>query len=153
MHKKHFSIELFTHTIQEKVKFHEIDLLGICNNAIYFNYFEDARLDYAKNLVEKYNLKKYFQGTSFFIMAHNEADYYQSAFLDDELTVYTRIEFVKKSSWGHEHFVVRNSTGEVLTHGKGVLVHIDKKSKKPSALPEEVVLAIRDFDKEVKIID
>lgn len=153
MTKKEFKKELFKHIIPEKVKFHEVDLLGVCNNAVYFNYFEDARLDYAKTLVKKYNLTTYFQGQSYFIMAHNEADYYQSAFLDDELTVYTRIEFVKRSCWGHEHFIVRNSTGEVLTHGKGVLVHIDKQTKKPALLPKEVFQAIVDFEKEVQILD
>jgi len=141
--KKEFDLSKFNHTVKEKVKFHEVDLLGVCNNAVYFNYFEDARLEFAKDIVKKYNLKEFFQKQSYFIMAHNEADYFKPAFLDDELTVYTRVEFVKKSSYGYEHVIVKDSTGEVITHGRGVVVHIDKDTKEPTPLPEEVLNIFR----------
>ena len=140
--KKEYDLTKFNHTVKEKVKFHEVDLLGVCNNAVYFNYFEDARLEFAKEMVRKYALKEFFQNQSYFIMAHNEADYFKPAYLDDELTVYTRIEFVKKSSYGYEHVIVKDDTGEVITHGRGVVVHIDKDTKKPSPLPGEVIEAI-----------
>ena len=33
----------FTHKTTIKVRFHEVDMLGVCNNAVYINYFEHAR--------------------------------------------------------------------------------------------------------------
>ena len=47
----------FKHDIKETVKFHEVDMLGVCNNAVYFNYFEDERIKYVQDLVKKFNLK------------------------------------------------------------------------------------------------
>ena len=40
----------YKHKITETVKFHEIDMMGVVNNAVYFNYFEDARMDYLQFL-------------------------------------------------------------------------------------------------------
>jgi len=151
--KTEFDLTKFKHTVKEKVKFHEVDLLGVCNNAVYFNYFEDARLEFAKEMVKKYNLKEFFQNRSYFIMAHNEADYFKPAFLDDELTVYTKVDFVKKSSYGYEHVIVKDKTGEVITHGRGVVVHIDKETKQTSPLPREVIDAIKKNEVDVRFTD
>jgi acyl-CoA thioester hydrolase len=148
--KKDFDLTKFKHRIKETVKFHEVDLLGVCNNAVYFNYFEDARLGFAKEMVAKFKLEKFFQDKSFFIMAHNEADYFKPAFLDDELTVLTRVEFVRTSSYGYEHLILKDSTGEVITHGRGIVVHIDKETKVPSPLPYEIIDAIKQHEDDVQ---
>lgn len=52
-------LDEFKHSISEKVKFHEVDMLGVCNNAVYFNYFEDARIKYVQDLVKKFILKDF----------------------------------------------------------------------------------------------
>lgn len=68
----------YRHRNIEVVRFHEVDILGVCNNAIYFNYFEDARI--------------------------------KSAYLDDELNIYTRINFIKNSSFGFKHIVEKTDS-------------------------------------------
>ncbi len=136
----------FKHKITEVVKFHEVDMLGVCNNAVYFNYFEDARIKYLQNLAEKYSFKEFLVNNSFVIMAHNEIDYLNSSHLDDELTVYTRIEKVSKSSFSFEHFIHRKIDETEIAKGGGILVHIDKVTKKSQLLPEEFHLAVLDFE-------
>ena len=65
-------IKNFNHKIVEVVKFHEVDLMGICNNAVYFNYFEDARVKYLQDLKKNYRLLEIMEGDSFFItIMHN----------------------------------------------------------------------------------
>ena len=54
------SKNLFKHKIKEVVRFHEVDILGVCNNAVYFNYFEDARIKYMQDLQKKYQLKEIY---------------------------------------------------------------------------------------------
>ncbi|MCO6474148.1 MAG: acyl-CoA thioesterase [Melioribacteraceae bacterium] len=142
---------LFNHRIEQQVKFHEVDLLGVCNNAVYFNYFEDARLDYVTFLKEKYNLPM-FEEENFFIMVHNHCDYFQSAHLNDKLIIRTRLSFVKKSSFGFEHIVELKDTGEIIAKGGGVVVHYHKTLKKAIPLPEEFYSAAKDFEKEVSIL-
>jgi acyl-CoA thioester hydrolase len=144
--------EKFRHTIKEVVKFHEVDLMGVCNNAVYLNYFEDARLKYTQDLKVKYNLKEFLVGDSFFIMAHNECDYRESAHLDDELTIYTKIDFIKNSSFGFRHIVEKRTTNKIIAEGGGVVVHIDSRTKSPQPLPQEFYDAVTDFEENVEII-
>ncbi|MCB0731278.1 MAG: acyl-CoA thioesterase [Ignavibacteriae bacterium] len=139
--------ENFTQKITEVVKFHEVDMLGVCNNAVYLNYFEDARLKYLQTLSAKYNFTQFLVDDSFVIMARNEIDYLSPSFLDDELTVYTKIEKVSNSSFSFEHFIVREIDSVEIARGRGVLVHINKETKKSMKLPDEFHQAVLDFER------
>jgi acyl-CoA thioester hydrolase len=134
------------------VKFHEVDMLGVCNNAVYFNYFEDARIKYVQDLKKKYHLKEILEGNSFFIMVHNECDYLESAHLDDELIVYTRIDFIKNSSFGFKHLVENKMSRKIIAKGGGIVVHIDKSTRQPMQLPQEFYDAILSYEVKVSII-
>ena len=136
----------FKHKIIEVVKFHEIDMLGVCNNAVYFNYFEDARIKYMQDLATRYDFKEFLKRNSFVIMAHNEIDYINSAHLDDVLDVYSKVSKVSKSSFSFEHLIRRESDEKDIAIGGGVLVHINKISKISMELPEEFHKAILDFE-------
>lgn len=141
----------YNHSIKEVVRFHEVDLLGVCNNAVYFNYFEDARIKYLQDLKTKYELKELLEGNSFFIMAHNNCDYLEPAFLDDELTIFTKIDYIKSSSFGLKHLVYKENTSKIIAKASGVLVHIDISTKSSIPLPQEFYDAVKDYDKEVLI--
>lgn len=145
-------ISNYKHKTIEVVKFHEVDLLGVCNNAVYFNYFEDARIKYLLDIKKKFALKKILEGNSFFIMAHNECDYIKPAYLNDELRIYTRIEFIKNTSFGFRHLIEKINGSKIITQGGGVVVHIDRFSKKPLLLPDEFYNAVQKFEKHVRII-
>lgn len=142
----------FKHKIIEVVKFHEVDLLGVCNNAVYFSYFEDARIKYVMDLKMRYSLKEIMESYSFFIMAHNECDYKEPALLDDELIIHTKINFVKNSSFGFKHLIEKVTTGKIIAEGGGVVVHIDKSTKKSIPLPDEFYNAVKDFEGDVEIL-
>lgn len=143
---------LYKHSIIETVRFHEVDLLGVCNNAVYFNYFEDARIKYMQDLKKNYQLKEVLESFSFFIMVHNECDYIEPAYLDNELIVYTKIDFIKNSSFGFKHIIEKKSSQKIIAKGSGVVVHIDKRSNKSIPLPEEFYKAVKDYESDVKII-
>ena len=100
---KRFNLSTFNHTIKEKVKFHEVDMMNIVNNAVYLNYFEDARIKYLQDLRTKYQLNDIMENGVSFIMAHNEVDYLLPAMFDDELHIYTKIEWVKNTSFSFRH--------------------------------------------------
>jgi acyl-CoA thioester hydrolase len=136
----------YKHKITEIVKFHEVDMLGVCNNAVYFNYFEDARIKYLQDLSKQYKLKKFLVGDSFFIMVHNEIDYINSAHLDDQLNVFTKICKVSNSSFSFEHYIQREGDNTKIAKGAGIVVHIDKVTKKSQPLPEEFHRAVLDFE-------
>jgi acyl-CoA thioester hydrolase len=141
----------FKHKIFEIVKFHEVDLLGVCNNAVYFNYFEDARIKYLQDLKKNYSLKEIMVGNSFFIMAHNECNYIFPAHFDDELEVHTRIIEIRNSSFKFEHLLINKNNFQRIAEGSGVFVHIDLKTRKSIPLPNEFYSAVKDFEKGVEI--
>jgi acyl-CoA thioester hydrolase len=142
----------YKHRIIEVVRFHEVDILGVCNNAVYFNYFENARIRYVLDIKKEFALKEILEGNSFFIMAHNDCDYIESAYFDDELNVYTRVDFIKNTSFGFKHIVEKVGSKKIITRGGGVVVHIDRITKKPMPIPQEFYDAVQKFEHQVKIL-
>ncbi len=141
----------FKHKIIITVRFHEVDMLGVCNNAVYINYFETARLEYIKaaGLMPE---KGIFSDGKLFFMVRNEINYRDHAFYDDELVVYTRISYVKNSSFGFDHQIVKKKTGQVIVDGKGVIVHVDSKTRKSIVLEPELINKIKLFEPGVQIL-
>lgn len=143
---KEFNTSTFKHTIKEKVKFHEVDMMSIVNNAVYLNYFEDARVQYLQNLKVKYELRDIMERNSFFIIVRNEIDYLQPALFDDELNVYTKIEWIKNTSFGFKHVIKNEITNQVIAVGSGIMVHIKLSTKQKQQLPPSFIRAIQDYE-------
>lgn len=144
--------ENFRHKVTLKVQFHEIDLLGVCNNAIYFNFFETARLEYLKAIGQYRDMNEMATADMFYLMAHNDCDYMEPAYYDDELNIYTRISYIKNSSFGFEHIVEKTKSGRIIAKGGGVIVHINRSEKKSIPLPADFYESVLAYDKNVRII-
>lgn len=132
--------------IYQTVKFHEVDLMGIVNNAVYFNYFEDARMSYLEKLNDKYNLSYLLDNGSYFIMAHNEIDYLSPAEYNDQLVIYTKLEWIKNTSISFKHTIVNAKNEKIIASGAGVMVHIELSTKQKQKLPQPFISAIKDFE-------
>ncbi|MCX8104738.1 MAG: acyl-CoA thioesterase [Ignavibacterium album] len=141
----------FNHKTTVTVRFHEVDMLGVCNNAVYINYFEHARLEYVKaaGLIPPGGI---FSDGKLFFMVRNEINYRDHAFYDDELEVYSRISYIKNSSFGFDHLIVKKKTGHIIVDGKGVVVYVDPKTRKSTSLPESFIEKVKTIDPDVKII-
>lgn len=141
----------FKHKITVVVRFHEVDMLGVCNNAVYINYFETARLEYIKaaGLMPE---KGIFSDGRLFFMVRNEINYRDHAYFDDELEVYTKISYIKNSSFGFDHLIVKKKSGKVIVDGKGVIVHVDPKTRKSINLETEFIEKIKRFEPSVVLV-
>jgi len=126
-------------------------MLGVCNNAVYINYFEHARLEYVKEagLIPEGGI---FSNGKLFFMVRNEINYLGHSFYDDELDVYSRVSYIKNSSFGYDHLIVRNKTGEVIVDGKGVVVFVDPNTRKSTQLTEEFIEKIKKFEPRVSFL-
>lgn len=142
----------FKHKITVKVRFHEVDMLGVCNNAVYINYFETARLEYIKSagLIPQEGL---FSDGKLFFIVRNEINYFDHAFFDDELEIYSRISFVKNSSFGFEHVIVKVKSGKVIADGKGIIVRVDPSTKKSIDLDNSTIQKIKQFEPAVEVLN
>jgi acyl-CoA thioester hydrolase len=141
----------FRHKITLRVRFNEVDMLGVCNNAVYINYFEHARLEYIKAAGMMPAGGLFSDGSVFFIV-RNEINYVGHARYDDELNIYTRISYIKNSSYGFDHLVENSGTKEIIADGSGVVVHVNPKTGKSTSLPGFFYEKVKAFEGEVKII-
>lgn len=144
-------IKDFTHKTTVKVRFHEVDMLGVCNNAVYINYFETARLEYIKaaGLIPEGGI---FSDGNLYFMVRNEINYLGHSYFDDELDVYSKVSYIKNSSFGYDHIIVRKKTGKIIVDGKGVVVFVDPKTRKSTPLTDEFIEKIKEFEPEVQLI-
>jgi acyl-CoA thioester hydrolase len=141
----------FKHRYTTTVRFHEVDMLGVCNNAVYINFFETARLEYIKaaGLMPENGI---FTDGKIFFMVRNEINYRSHAYYDDVLDVYSRITYIKNSSFGYDHLIVKQKSGEIIVDGKGVVVYVDPKTRKSMSLPESFIDNVKAFEPSVKIL-
>ncbi|MCZ7610510.1 MAG: acyl-CoA thioesterase [Ignavibacterium sp.] len=145
-------IKDFTHKTTVKVRFHEVDMLGVCNNAVYINYFETARLEYIKaaGLIPKGGI---FSDGNLFFMVRNEINYLGHSYFDDELDVYSKISYIKNSSFGYDHIIVNKKSEKIVVDGKGVVVFVDPKTRKSTPLTNEFIEKIKKFEPGVRLIN
>lgn len=143
--------ENFKHKITVRVRFNEVDMLGVCNNAVYINYFEMARLDYIKALGLIPNDKLFSDGKLFF-MVRNEINYKGHSRFDDELNIYTKISYIKNSSFGFDHLVENVTTNQIIADGKGVVAQIDGRTRASEPLSDNFIKSVTSFDVDIKII-
>ncbi len=133
------------------VTFDKVDMLHIVNNAVYFNYFEQARIKYAKDIGFLPEKGISLDGTTFY-MVRNEINYLKAALFEDRLRVYTRIAYIKNSSFGFEHIIENIETGIIIAEGMGVIAHVDPIKKKSIPLPEEFYQKILGYESKVEIL-
>jgi acyl-CoA thioester hydrolase len=143
-------ISKFKHKVSVTVRFNEVDMLGVCNNSVYLVYFDEARFNYIKEIGLNPNGSWFAEGRLFFVVK-NEINYRDFARFDDELNIYTRISFMKNSSFGFEHLVENSASKKIIADGSGVLVHVDPKTRKSSPLPEKYFDIVRQYEKDVEI--
>ena len=131
----------FIHKYTVTVRFHEVDMLRVCNNAVYINFFETARLEYIKaaGLMPKDGI---FSDGKIFFMVRNEINYLDHANYDDVLDV----------SFGYDHLIVKQKSGKEIVNGKGVVVYVDPKSRKSTPLPESFIEKVKNFEPSVNIL-
>ena len=141
----------FRHKITVRVRFNEVDMLGVCNNAVYITYFEEARLQYFKDL-GLIPAGGIFSDGRLFYVVRNEINYKDHARFGEELNIYSKISFIKNSSYGFEHLIVKSKENVVVADGRGVIVCVDPKTKKSTPLSKEFYEKVSEFEDEVKII-
>lgn len=142
----------FKHYYDVIVTFDKVDMLHIVNNAVYFNYFEQARIKYAKDIGILPERGISLDGTTFY-MVRNEINYLKAALFEDRLRVYTRISYIKKSSFGFEHIIENIDTGIIIAEGAGVLAHVDPIQKKSIPLPDEFYEKVLSYELKVEILN
>lgn len=135
-----------------RVRTWEVDWQGIVHNSYYLRYMEIGRLEYRRAF--GYDLSPdgtFNDGLKVFVV-HNSIDYHAVATLDDVLDVYTRISWIKNSSFCFEHVIVRHKDNSILSTGKGILVNVDFKTNRPVYIPLTFIDEIKQYEIECNVM-
>ena len=151
--------EEFKFYTELKVRYEETDAMSVVYYGKYFVFFEVARTEYLKNIGYKYtDIEK--EGF-YFVVAESNCKYFNPAKYDDDLKIYTKIEYIKNSSFNFIYKIVRENNTENLPNngvsspsnhtdiasGYTVLVCVDNVDFKPKRIPEYLRKAIKNFEK------
>jgi acyl-CoA thioester hydrolase len=135
----------FQHRISVRVRNIEIDWQGIVHNANYLLYFEDGRVAYLEHLGIKVDISSMDHEYKVLIV-RNEIDYVSPARLGELLDVYTRISFVRNTSFAFEAILEESKTGRRIAENVSIHVTLDHKTDKPIPVPEVFRRKVHDFE-------
>lgn len=119
---------VFTHRLG--VRFRDCDMFGHVNNAVYFTYFEEARVAWWRNLGAA-DLPS--GGT---VVVHAECDYRVPVLLNHPLEVEVFLVGIGRTSYTLGYRLVRTDIGALMAEGKTVSVTTDPVTGQPIPVPE-----------------
>src|SRR5688500_14715609 len=103
-----------------RVRFHEVDALGHVNNAVYFNYLEQAAIDHATFL--GLDLQRLQALGGVFVARRHEIVFFKPTFAGDTLRVITWLGEPRGARVDRQYLVIREppSVAEVVVAGRPV---------------------------------
>lgn len=116
--------------IEVKVRFAETDLLGHVNNASYFVYLEEARVEFFKTVFPE---KK-----QSFVVASVKCDFLRQAFFDQWLMIQTKVVKIGNKSFDLEHAIIDKNSGELIASGRSVVVHFNFEKQASETITSEM---------------
>ncbi len=125
------------------IRWADIDALQHVNNAVYLSYFEQARIDYFREVVS-WNWDEVGM-----ILASNTVHYLEPLFPRDKAAVHMRTSRLGNKSFEMEYLVVKSTPegDKVITIASAVLVAYDYRNDKTIPLPAAYRDAIVAFEK------
>jgi acyl-CoA thioester hydrolase len=126
------------------IRYEDIDMLQHVNNAKYLAYLEQARIQYARDVLNWDGDWK----TLDMIVARIEIDYRKPVYLNDTLGVWTRCSRIGNKSFDFEYvFVVTDADAStVVATARSVMVQFDAETQTSCAVHPTLRAAIAAFE-------
>ncbi len=106
-----------TAKVTRKVRFQEVDMLGIVWHGHYASYFEDARIALGARYGVSY--QDFYRERVAAPIRKLHADYYQPLFFGREYTIQARIHYSEAAKINHDFFIY-DDQGALCTSGYSV---------------------------------
>lgn len=125
------------------IRFSDIDAFGNVSNTIYLTYFEIARSNYWKEIIQ-WDLNQ-----SGVILGRSEINYLKPLTIDDQIFCYVRTSRIGNSSFDVMYILVKVTPNgeEICTTGKSVCISYDYKANKSQAIPKPERQKMIEYDK------
>jgi len=135
---------LFKHYTEVLIRYGDIDMLQHVNNAKYLTYMEQARIQYALDVMgwdgrwDRLDM----------IVASVKVDFRMPLYLGDTLRIYTRASHLGNKSFTMEYLFkrIKKRSEEVVAEGNSVMVAWDSKKNHSKPLPEAMRERIQAYE-------
>ena len=141
----------YKHVTQVRVRTFEIDSQGIVHNINFLKYLEIGRVEYRRNLGYIILPTGIFNDGLKVVVIRNEINYKSFAFLDNLLNVYTKISWIKNSSFCFEQIIENDITKAIVCEAIGILVNLNSENE-PLNLSQKFVDEIKYFEKNLMLL-
>lgn len=124
------------HEIKVRVRYSETDQMGVVYHGNYAQYFEMGRVEWLRNMGISY---KWMEDNGIMLpVVSLTMNYKKPARYDDLITIKTKM--IKLSSVKIEFdYEITNENNELLTTGYSMLVFVDMKTNRPTAVPKYIL--------------
>ncbi|MFN0070583.1 MAG: acyl-CoA thioesterase [Chloroflexota bacterium] len=129
---------------QIRVRYADTDAMGVVYYANYLAFFESARVEYIRAIGCSYREMEATGVVAAVTEAH--AKYFAPARFDDLLTIYVRIERLRKASMTFIYEVWREDDGQRLTEGTTAHACLNRDTLRPTPLPEAFRAAVLQYE-------
>ena len=133
MHPLFISAGINMFRIELKVRDYELDMQGIVNNGVYFNYLEHARHEFL--LESGIDFAAMTEAGIHLVVIRSELDYKASLKSGDEFAVEVALERISKVKFGFRQRVVRLSDEKVCVEGLVIGTALNQRGR-PYISPE-----------------
>ena len=125
------------------VQWSEMDYFRHVNNAIYFKYFEFARIAY----LQKMNYQKIMKESSIsIIIASIEAKFITPLFYPDTIQIGTTISSLQSDRFIMDYAIFSTAQRRIAATGSSVVVTYDYKLNKKVGIPDNIRQLIKDIE-------
>ena len=135
----------FKHKEQVAVRNNEIDWQGVVHNAVYLHYFEVGRMSYFQTVGFPIVIDPLEMNWKV-VIGRNEIDYRSPARFDEILDVYTRIAWIRNTSFALEGFIEETNTKRLIAENVSLHVWLDKFTDEPALVPVFFRKMVRQFE-------
>jgi acyl-CoA thioester hydrolase len=121
--------------VRQPIVWGDMDAYRHVNNVVYFRYFENARLEYFKQM----GWFEYEERTGVGpILAATSARFRRALTYPDDIAIAARVVDVQEDRFSLEHVIVSAAQQAVVTEGTGLVVAFDYAKGSKTQLPEEL---------------
>jgi acyl-CoA thioester hydrolase len=134
--------------VRQAVQWGDMDYYRHVNNVVYFRYFENARLEYFRQL----DWAEYERVTGIGpILAATTARFRRALTYPDDIAIGTRVVDIGADRFTLDHLIVSAAQQIVVTEGTGLVVAFHYGEGRKVALPDELRRRIEMLEKRVDV--
>lgn len=136
-------LQAFPVVIEIPVQWGELDAYGHVNNAVFFRYFESARMVYLERcgFVESYDLNKIGA-----ILRSTDCRFYRPLYHPDTVMIGVRVTHLDEDRFTMAYLAVSAKTGKTVAEATAVVVSFDYEKHTKVRLPGPVRDGIQDME-------